>query len=265
MAHPWNVNRVLVVSGAAIALAAVLVFLAAGAPAEQAIPLLPGIALGLALAAYAPAWMYLVSGIGTAAFPLLVILVFGAYAAIVHPVSGVEGSAITLLALGSVLTLLGGVGGFVQARGRTAPPARDLLRAPQGLVGIVLAALTAGLLLSGAWATADARLTATAPASMVVPDETVRVVTTGSAFAPKDIHIPVGKLVALRVENEDAIVHTFTYHVDGQERTSVIPAKSEMDILFKLDEPTTIRFWCAPHSGGAGDDGTGMTGTLVAQ
>ena len=265
MAHPWNVNRVLVLAGAVVSLVAVAVFIATGAPVEQAVPLLPGIVAGLVLAAYAPAWMYLVAGIGVAAFPLLVILVFGAYEAILHPVSGVEGMAITLLALGAVLALVGGVAGFVQARRQTAPPARDLLRAPQGLAGLALVAFTAGLLLSATWATADSRLVATSPASMVVPDETIRLVTTGATFAPKEVEIPVGKLVALRIENDDAMVHTFTYHVDGQERTSVIPANSEMDLYFKFDAPQTLHYWCAPHSGGASDDGSGMVGTLVVQ
>ena len=265
MAHPWNVNRILVLAGAATCLAAVAIFVGAGAPTEQVVPLLPGIVLGLVLAAYAPSWMYLVSGIGTAVFPLLVIGVFGAYEAILHPVSGIEGSAVTLLGLGAVLCLVGGVAGFTQARRKSAPHARDLLRAPQGLAGVLLAALTAGLLLSGAWATADSRLVATTPASLIVPDETIRLVTTGAAFAPKEVTIPLGKLVALHVENGDAMVHTFTYHADGVERTSVIPAKSEMDIHFRFDAPQTIHYWCAPHSGGAADDGTGMVGTLVVE
>ena len=267
MGHPWNVNRILVLAGAAVCLAAVLIFLGTGAPAEQAIPLVPGIVVGLVLAAYAPAWMYLVAGIATAAFPLLVIAVFGAYQAIIHPVSGVEGAAITMLGLGAVLALVGGVAGFVQARGKTAPPPRDLLRAPQGLAGVLLVALTAGLLLSGTWATADSRLVATAPASLIVPDETIRMSTTGAAFAPMEVKIPVGKLVALHIVNDDAMVHTFTYHVDGVERNSIIPANSEMDLHFKFDRPTTIHFWCAPHSGGAADDGSsgGMVGDIVVQ
>ena len=112
------------------------------------------------------------------------IAVFGACQGIIHPASGTEGSAVTLLAL---------------------------------------AAFTAGLV------------------------------------------VPVGKLVALHVENDDAMVHTFTYHVDGQEHTTIIPAKSEMGIHFKFDAPTTIHYWCAPHGGGEKDDGSGMVGTLLAQ
>lgn len=265
MAHPWNVNRVLVLLGVASALLAIAAFASAGGPVQQLVPLFPGIVAGLVLAAYAPAWMYLVAGIGVAAFPLVIIAVFGAYQAILHPGGGAENMAITLLALAVVLALVGGIAGFVQARARTAPPARDLLRAPQGVAAVALVGIVAGLLISSAWAGADLRRLSESPASIVVADETVVLRAKDFVFSPTEVALPAGKIVDLHIINEDAAVHTFSYSLDGKEREAVVLGSSETHVYLRLDEPQTIRFWCAPHSAGAADDGSGMVGTLVVQ
>lgn len=265
MVHPWNVNRVLVVLGAGTALASVALFLFVGGPVGQVAPLVPGIVAGLVLAAYAPAWMYLVGGIGVAAFPVLVIAVFGAYQAIIHPGSGAEGASITLLALGSALSLVGGVAGFVQARRGDAAPPRDLLRVPQGVAAVALAGIVAGLLVSSAWAGADLRRLGESPASLIVADETLELRMVGIEFSPEEVVLPAGKLIDLHVTNEDAVAHTFSYHLGGKLREAIVPAGSDAHVYLRLDAPQTIHYWCAPHSAGADDPGTGMVGTLVVR
>jgi hypothetical protein len=64
--------------------------------------------------------------------------------------------------------------------------------------------------------------------------------------------------------NDDSALHTFTYHMDAREFEVTIPGGGSTKMLVKIDEPQTIHFWCAPHSGGAGDmEDDSMWGTLV--
>lgn len=263
MSAPWNANRVIVLVGALVQLAAVAIFVAVTGAPEDAAAFLPGILAGVALAFFAPAWMYLVAGVLLALFPLVVLFVFGAYAGLLHPGAGIDATALLMLAVGALLGLVGGIAGFVQARGRRAPSARETLRTPQGLVAALLVALAAGMALSNALAESDYRLVGASSANNVVPDETIQMSTTGAAFAPQLVEVPVGKLVALRITNGDPFAHTFTYEADGEERTSIIPPKGETTLYFKRDAPQTIAFWCAPHSGGKGDRAEGsMWGDL---
>lgn len=265
MAHPWNVNRLLVTLGGACVLAATFLFVSAGTSVAEASPLLPGILAAGVLLFYAPAWMYLVAAVLVAAFPLLVVLVFGAYEAMIHPGAGTEGASIMLLTLGALLGLLGGILGFAQVRRGTAPALDATLRSPQGNVALALFGLTVGLMLANAWAAKDQQHQAEFPASILEPDETVELRTADFDFAPKNVTIPAGRLVALHITNDDPAVHTFSFHYDGADRDEVIPAKSETTLYFRFTGPQVIEFWCAPHSGGADDDGNGMVGTLTVE
>jgi plastocyanin len=261
---PFNLNRLLIVYAGLFTLGALALMASTGAaPAAQLVPFLPGALVALVLLFYHPRWMYLVAGILVAAFPLVVIFVFGAYEGIVHPGSGVEGYALILLLVAAVLGLIGGIAGFVQSRRGTAPPAGALLRAPQGVAASLAVAVALGLLLSSMWATADYKMLAEAPADFVLPESTVTLVAKDVKFDPRDVPIPAGKLVALRVDNQDAIVHTLAYNLDGKVREAILPAKTTTEILFRFDQPQTIHFWCSPHSGGEGDTSPGsMWGTL---
>src|ERR1051325_2172849 len=129
---PLNLNRLLVAYAGLFTLGAIALFASTGTsnPAQFA-PLLPGAIAALVLLFYHSRWMYLVGGILVAAFPILVLFVFGAYEAIIHPGSGMEGYSLLLLLVAAVLGLVGGIVGFAQSRRGTAPPASALLRAPQ--------------------------------------------------------------------------------------------------------------------------------------
>lgn len=265
MSSSWNLNRVLVLLGAALTIVALgLMIGGAGAPVAEMAPFFLGPVAAVVLAFYAPRWMYLVAGILGSLFPLVVVFVFGAFNAIIHPGIGVEGAAVTLVLLAAIVSLLGGIMGFVQAK-RTPPAAADMTRAPQGVAAIALAALFIGVILANGWAGADHRLIATAPATLVDADRTLTLHTTGAAFAPRALELNAGELTAIHIVNGDPIAHTFTYHMDGVERTTLIPPESEMDIWFRVPAGTTIHFWCAPHSAGASDTSEdGMWGTLTA-
>lgn len=117
----------------------------------------------------------------------------------------------------------------------------------------MLAAVVVGLILSSGWAAGAHKLIASSPASLVEPDRVITVHATGAAFAPRLIEIEADELTALHIVNGDPVAHTFTYHMDGAERTTLIPAETEMDIWFRVPAGTSIHFWCAPHSAGADD------------
>lgn len=263
----WNVNRVVVLLGGLAALASLVVLLGpVGSPPQYSAPIALGVVAALVLAFYAPAWMYLVAAVLLALFPVLVLFAFGASAAITHPGSGLEAAALIPLALSGALGLWGGIVGFVQARRGNAPDAKLFWRTPQGFVAGAIVALFAGLLVSATWADASLGEIMRHPATNAVPDQTIHVTTDGRMFAPRNVTIPVGKLVALHVTNGDPVVHTFAYELDGVRHESVIPARSAVDVLFKFDAPRTIHFWCAPHSGGYADrDPASMWGDLVVQ
>ena len=264
--EPWNVNRLLVLAGAACILIAIAIF-SGGSPAkmfsQDTIPLFPGVLVALVLLFWQRPWLYLLAGVLVALFPLVILFVFGAFEAILHPSSGLEGGSLTVLLLAAILALTGGIAGFVQGRRAAQPPVS--MAAPQAPFAIAVSGIVLGMVLVAGLAGSDVRALSTAPASNIVPDETMRVVLTGYAFAPRDIQLEQGKLYALELENGDASAHTFTYHAaDGTERNTVIPAHSTVTIHMRFTQPQTIHFWCAPHSMGAGDTSEdSMVGTMV--
>lgn len=264
--EPWNVNRLLVLAGAAcipIALMLVSGGDAASVASPESAPLFVGVLAAIVLAFWQRAWLYLVAGILVAAFPLVITFVFGAYNAFLHPSSGLEGAGILFLVLGSALALTGGVAGFVQGRRAAQPPVT--LRAPQALFALLATFLVFGMSITSGLAGSDVRALVVAPATNVVPDESVRVVLTGYTFAPREIRLEQDKLYALALENGDPASHTFTYHdAAGVERNTLIPPHSTVVIHMLFDAPQTIHFWCAPHSMGEGDmSEDSMVGTIV--
>lgn len=260
----WNLNRVIVMLGGLATALAVLVFVGlARSPPQEAAPLALGILGVVVLAFWAPAWMYLVAALLLAAFPILIIFVFGASAAITHPGSGLEGYGLTLLLLGALLGLVGGITGFIQARRNSAPGPKSF-GAPQGLVAIGIAALFLGLLVSSAWAGASLRDLSERPATHLASvDKTIHVTTDGHAWGPRTINLPLNQTVALHVTNGDPVVHTFTYRLEGALHDAFIPGQGTTDVILKFDKPQKIHFWCAPHSSETDTTETGMWGDLV--
>ncbi|HUR69271.1 MAG TPA: hypothetical protein VM370_08490 [Candidatus Thermoplasmatota archaeon] len=251
----WNVNKILLVAGALLILAASAIQVAlVPTMLAQTAPLWVGGIVALILMIWARPWMYLVGGILAALFPLVVIFVFGASGALTHPGSGIEGIEILLLLAGAILALVGGIAGFVQGRRHAQPPASMGLRAPQVLAAALIAAMVLSYGIANVYASGDTRALAERPiAHADSVDLHVRVVTTGVAYAPRPINIPMGKLVSLDIENGDPFVHTFSYHLDGTLHEQAIPASSKMSVLMKFDTPQTIHVWCAPHSQGPDD------------
>lgn len=265
MALPWNVDRVLLLASVAATFLSMILF-TGGDPGMvmQFAPAFPGMIAGLLLVFLAPAWLYLVAGILLALLPLMVLFVFGAVAGLGQPANGGEYQALLLLVLAGALGLTAGITGFLQTRRGTNKPVRETLRTPHGLTLVLAAVLVAGMFVTSGLASAQLR-SAVSTSTNIVPDETVTLVTKDFAFAPAEVKVPAGKIVALVVKNEDPAAHTFTYDAGDDAIDALVPGNGQTTILLRFDAPQTIPFWCAPHSGGAEDDGTGMVGTLVVE
>lgn len=252
----WNVNKLILLLGAGlILLAAVINLVLVPSNAGMLVPLLPGILAAAVLLFWERPWFYLVAGILTAAFPLVVLFVFGASGAITHPGGGLDSLSILLLLVGAVLALLGGIMGFVQGRRNAHPGMSTWSRAPQSIVTLLLVGALLGFAAANGYATTAARAATELPTHYAESvDANVRVVTTGFAFAPKSLRLEAGKLTSIDLENEDPVLHTFSYQLaDGEERGQPIMPNSKSSILLKFDTPRTFKVWCAPHSGGADD------------
>jgi plastocyanin len=265
MAHPWNLDRALVALGAAIViLATAWAIVLDPATGIRSSPFGVGALLALAIVVYAPPWMYLVSGILTSAFPLLVIFGFGALGAIEHPGGGAESSSLILALMGALIALIGGIAGFVQTRRKTAPPAGAGMGATQGAFAGLIAALLLGLMLGNTFASADVLQFAQHPGSHVEgADLTRTLVAGGIAFAPDPLTMPAGKLVALDLRNDDHVFHTMSYRLNGSVHTTLIPVGSHQTLWFKFDAPQSIHFWCDPHSSETDTTPGGMHGDIV--
>lgn len=251
----WNVNKLILLLGAGlVALAIVLNVSLAPSSAPEMAPFLPGILAALALVWWSRPWLYLVAGILLAAFPLVIIFVFGASGALTHPAGGMETLVILLLLGGSVFALLGGIMGFVQRKAQ--PPTAGGLRTWQAIATVLLVGALLGYAVANGYGTTAGMAAVERPVHYAESvDEHVRVVTTDFAFAPKAITIPAGKLVSIDIENKDSVLHTFSYHLADGAHEQVIYPSSTQSILVKFDTPQTIHVWCAPHSGGQGDTG----------
>lgn len=269
MKYPWNLNRALIVFGAALILLA-FVWVVAPAPdnAGMAMPLAIGAVLGgAAIAFYAPAWMYLVAAFLVATFPLVVIFVFGAIAALEHPGGGYETGALILVLAGAVAALVGGIWGFAQARKGTAPRVGAAMGAPQGAFVGLIVALLVGMILSNALVSKDVRAAAESPNWVIeAPDATASLHTTDFAFAPRDLKLAANTLTDITIRNDDAAFHTLSFRHGGMIHTTLIPAESELHLPLKFAVAGTIPFWCDPHSGGEGDTSAeSMVGTFVVE
>lgn len=264
MRAPFSLNRLLLLLAGVLQLVAIGIFVMVGGASvlAESAPLFVGPVAVLVVAFWAPRWMYLVAAFLVAAFPLVIMFVFGAYAAITHPGGGLESLSLTILLLSAIIGIIGGIAGFAQAR-RTEPRPSQFLRSGQGVSAALVAALFVGLMVSSVWAGETLRDVTINSANAVEPEETVRLIAQSYLFSPRDVTISAGKVVALQIDNKDAVLHTFAYKLGGVLHESVLPPTSQVNFYFKLDAPKTIQFWCSPHSSGEGDAAEeSMVGTL---
>ncbi|HET6404659.1 MAG TPA: cupredoxin domain-containing protein [Candidatus Thermoplasmatota archaeon] len=269
-AAPWNLNRLLVVLGSFSVLLAGFAFVGwsltgfAGALLEF-VPALPGWIFAIVLAFYARPWVYLAAGILNAVLPLMVLLLFGAIFGLTQPLAGPEYQSVMLLLIGLVFSLWGGISGFVQGRKDAHTPLAGALSTPKGAGSALLAIFLLGALVTSGMASSAVKdMIETGSTYNVVPEETRTLTTAHFVFEPRELQIPVGKLVEVRITNADAAGHTFTYEAGGRTFDTYLPGGATTKVLLRFDEPQRIPFWCKPHSAGAGDaDPESMTGMLV--
>lgn len=261
----WNVDKLLLLAAAALMLVVVAtnaILMPAFAP--QLVPLLPGIVGAMVLLFWARPWLYLATGILLAAFPLIVIFVFGASGAITNPGGGFEGLTVTMMLFAAIFGLLGGILGFAHTRGGKPGDTRGLA-SPTALAALVLAGALVGYAAANGWSTQQLQRANENPIAYAESvDEHVRLVASGVAWGPRNVTIPAGKLVSLDIENKDPVFHTFAYHLaDGVHEIPLYPHETT-SVLLKFDTAQTVHFWCAPHSGGQDDhDPASMQGDLI--
>lgn len=270
MQSTWNLNRALVIAGSICVLLALFAFggwtvggVAKIAP--EAAPAAPGFLFAILLAFYARPWVYLTAGILNAVLPLMVLLIFGGYTALIEPIAGFETQSILFLVLALVLSLVGGIAGFVQGRRGAQPHLRDALRTRHGLWSTLFVVLVAGMFVASSLASAAVREQAAAGGGYdLVADEVVTLSTENFQFAPRTLDIPAGKLVEIAITNKDTGGHTFTYVLGGKTYDHPLPGGATTKVLVRFDTPQSIPFWCKPHSNGEGDTAEdSMTGTMV--
>lgn len=211
-------------------------------------------------------WTYLTAGIVVSLLPLMILLTSG-IPALANPLTGGEFQA-TFALLGTLLLALpAGILGFARTRRGGVPVSpRVALRNPQGAFALaVLALLAGGLLVSGASTSAVKELAASGGGYDFVPAVSVVLDVSDHAFPTEPIKVKAGELTELVLVNHDPAFHTFTYEVGGKTYHHDLLAASTTRFLVKFDEAGTVAFWCAPHSGGAADDGTGMVGQIVVE
>jgi plastocyanin len=83
--------------------------------------------------------------------------------------------------------------------------------------------------------------------------------TANFAFDQAEIRVKAGEMVALQLENGDAVRHSFD--VDEFGVHAPIPSGQSSLVLFKPETPGTYTFYCAPHYDKA--TGEGMQGMLI--
>jgi heme/copper-type cytochrome/quinol oxidase subunit 2 len=81
------------------------------------------------------------------------------------------------------------------------------------------------------------------------------------AYNGGEIHVKAGQLTALRLENPDAVGHSFD--VDELNIHIAMPSGNDSLALFSAAQPGRYLFYCAPHYDKA--SGSGMHGTLIVE
>lgn len=260
----WDFHRWLTVIGLGLAMLVPLAFFGPSVYGFIGPMLAPTvIALGLILWKARP-WTYLTVAILGALFPLFVLVMLGLLEGqLFNPVEKL-GFGATLSIAGSLLILeAGAIPGYVAARaGRPGIAWKTGLARPQGIFAVAVVALLVGAI-GTSFVAADQAAGFASGGYDFVPDASTGVTMKDFAFNPQDVAIDAGVMTEIVAENQDNDLHTFTYVKDGVEYNHDVLGGSTAKFLVLFDEPGTYDYWCAPHSGGADDDGSGMVGTIT--
>jgi uncharacterized cupredoxin-like copper-binding protein len=118
-----------------------------------------------------------------------------------------------------------------------------------------LAGLCLGALLVGALPRATAGATVSAQTLALLPTLSAA----QTRFAPTELRVKPGEIVALRLENRDTIPHSFNID-EFDVHISMPPGESSL-ALFKASTPGTYIYYCDVP----GHRGAGMAGTLIVE
>lgn len=229
---------------------------------QEVAPFYAGLAAVVLLLAFTRPWTYLLAGVLVAALPLMVLLLVGAWHGLLSPVSRGEFTSGLLMLASIALSLTGGIGGFRAARRGATPGVRAGFGSTAGRALTLAGVLLLGAALTGALAASNAATLVANPGHNLVAERTLALTTADFAFSPKTFEVEAGELTELVVTNEDGALHTFSYEKDGKRYDHTL-LTGETRILLLFQEKGEFRFWCAPHSAGAADEGAGMVGSFT--
>jgi plastocyanin len=115
------------------------------------------------------------------------------------------------------------------------------------VVGAVCAAT--GLIVAGLLATIQAvEITSQGALDFDAPSS-LTVLAKRTLFAPSMFDVPVGTPMEIRVVNEDALYHTFTYREGSALMSRDILPLSTSRFIVTVDDAGPLEFWCVPHEG----------------
>jgi len=131
--------------------------------------------------------------------------------------------------------------------------------APRWLSGVLV-----GLFTLWAGATLVATMSEKGAAAAIAPEaaqEMLTMQTQNSTFLQQEIRVKAGDLVTIRLENLDAMNHTFD--IDELEVHAAMPASATNVAVFKATKPGTYTIYCVPHYNK--QSGQGMRATLIVE
>ncbi len=260
----WDFHRWLTVIGLGMAMLLPMAFFGPSVYGFIGPMLAPTvIALGLILWKARP-WTYLTVAILGALFPLFVLVMLGLLEGqLFNPVDKL-GFGATVSVVASLLILeAGAIPGYMAARGgRHGMAWKAGVARPQGIFAVAVVALLIGAI-GTSFVAANQAVGFASGGYDFAPDASTSVAMKDFAFTPQNVAIDAGVMTEIVVENQDNELHTFTYIKDGVEYNHDVLGGATSKFLVLFDEPGTYAYWCAPHSGGADDDGSGMVGTIT--
>jgi heme/copper-type cytochrome/quinol oxidase subunit 2 len=207
--------------------------------------------LGIVLPWFVGRWAVIVPVV--LALALLALLAPMLPYALAHPEAGLEFVAITWLAFGALVGVIGGVASVMQWRRRTARPGATRAQRLALAILLTLPALLA-VIGFGSWLVARTTLT---PAER---GDAVSMTMRDSAYALPELQAQAGATVRLAVANQDAGAHTFTLPEAGVD--VFIPPGAERLVEFQAPAAGTYTWYCIPHVTQTETGPEGMTGTL---
>lgn len=185
----------------------------------------------------------------------LAFMLFWVVFGLAYPASLADFLPGVLLPVGVLLAVVGSVAALVAGRRghRTVRPTAGERRTLVVALAVVgLAVVTSGVLTTLARSSAD------------VPEDAVAVTMSDFAFSEGTYEVAAGEPTTVRVENQDAFVHTFTIPELGIDET-VLPGT---EVALEIDAPAgEYTLYCRPHSDVTEPDPeeAGMAGTVVAR